>query len=174
MFPVFYDEKSSCRTTCETIPFRQIKPRGCVGLCVWVFVCVCVCVCVTVCTCVCVCVCLCVCVRVCVCKCVKEPVWSCLELLQSSTVLVLFCDPVVVCKWLTTWDPVRIYCRQCLLLSWMLTMSWFYLCVSPDMWDRVIPDRKSSCPVWWSSLKHIISTTEERLSVNKWNLIFSQ
>ncbi len=36
---------------------------------------------------------------------------------------------------------VLIYCRQWLLLSWMLTFSWFTFDMSKDLWDRFISDR---------------------------------
>jgi hypothetical protein len=116
------------------------------GLFLWWCVCVCVCVenvrttsvsCLCVCVCVCKFVCLCWgvsqnvrnwvcvygwCVRVCVC--VKEPVWSCLELLQTETVPVLFDDILLLnYDWLCTndylvlCDMVLIYCKQWLLLS---------------------------------------------------------
>jgi hypothetical protein len=84
-------------------------------------------------------------------------VFSCLELLQTSTVLVIFGDLhpsnselLCVNAYPLTCDPVRIYYRKCLLLSSMLTMSSFYVCVSPDLWDRFIPDRKCSCSKPWN------------------------
>ena len=46
-------------------------------------------------------------------------------------------------------DEVLIYCRQSLLLSWMLTFSWLW--VSRDLWDPFIADNQCSCPCWWSS-----------------------
>jgi hypothetical protein len=65
-------------------------------------------------------------------------VFSCLELLQISTVLVIFGDLhpskselLCVNAYPVTCDPVRIYWRKCLLLPSMLTMSSFYVCVSP-------------------------------------------
>jgi hypothetical protein len=103
-------------------------------LCVWLCVYVCVCVFVSRCVtqheklCVCVCVC---CVRVGVC--LREPLWSCVELLQTVTVLVLFHHLLLFNKdWLctidspVTCDQVLIYCKQWLLLFWMLTHD--YVC----------------------------------------------
>ena len=54
--------------------------------------------------------------------------------------------------WHTSYTPVKcdqvlIYCRQYLLLSWMLTFSW--LCVSRDLWDPFIANNQCSCPCWW-------------------------
>ena len=136
-------------------------------------VCVCVCLCrereynfslVFVCVCLCVKVCLfvlrcvtkreklsvCVCGWcVWVCVCVREPVWSCLDLLQTVNVLVLLDDILLFnYDWLCTndylvlCDMVLIYCRQWLLLSWMLTFSWFSFDMSRDLWDRFIADRQ--------------------------------
>ena len=56
--------------------------------------------------------------------------FSCLELLQTSTVLVIFGDLhpsnselLCVNAVPVTCDPVRIYCRKCLLLSSMSTLA---------------------------------------------------
>ena len=81
------------------------------------------------------------------------------DLLQTVPTLVLNVDflmimrvkgPVgsVYCKPVKC-DQVLIYCRQCLLLSWMLTFLWLY--VSRDLWDPFIADSQCSCPCWWSS-----------------------
>ena len=68
---------------------------------------------------------------------------------------------------------VLIYWRPWLLLSWMLTFSWFSFWMSKDPWDRFIADRECSCPVWWSSSIRKISTTEEGRSTYKSSLIFT-
>ena len=70
---------NSVSCVCVCVCVLSVCVCLCVGLCVWECVRVCVCMCVWY-----------VCVRVCVC--VKEPVCSCLELLQTSTVLVKFGD----------------------------------------------------------------------------------
>ena len=68
---------------------------------------------------------------------------------------------------------VLIYWRPWLLLSWMLTFSWFSFWMSKDPWDRFIADRECSCPVWWSSSISKISTTDEGQSSYKSSLIFT-
>ena len=106
---------------------------------------------------------------------------SCVSsVLQTETVPVLFDDILLFnYNWLCTndylvpCDMVLIYCKQWLLLSWMLTFSWFSFDMSRDLWDRFIEDRASSCPVWWSSSIRKTSTTEEGRSTYKSSLIFT-
>jgi hypothetical protein len=123
-------------------------------------------------------------------------VFSCLELLQTSTVLVIFGDLhpsnlELLCSnaYPVTCDPVRIYCRKCLLLSQCWPCHHF-MCVCPKICEiglfqtgnvlvlnpkslprnlcSLVADVDCSCNFLWSSPVEFGIAVCKCLSSNLW------
>ena len=160
----------------KTFHFDRLRLVG-VCMCVCKCSCVCVCVCVCVWQCVNVCVCVCVCACACACACVRQTsLWSSLELLQSSTVLVLFGDLLPLNSDLLCTNDFEEHLTRSGFLAgtpYSCPECWpchDFICECPRICEIGLIQTGNIyfCPVWWLSFIHKISTQDKRLSTYKW------